>query len=135
MLDTTNCIGCRKGIRNLHLIKGEIHHIDLFMSKMSAGSYLCGNNRQIKNLVQELEPRVILGEELDEYLKQQSYWWEDIIELAHETFLEQSLVNDFFIKNIKESDEVLEKLLLVEAEKKKVEIEEGYYTDLLLYKK
>lgn len=137
MIDVTKCIGCRKGVGVFTEKDGKYVHIDLFATPAAGASYKCGNSDVIgKHLVQHGNLGTLLAnEDLESFYEKQSFWWEDIIDLAYEVLKEQDKVSSFF-NDGKKDDKMwnkpnvdIENALIALAEKEGMIVDEDRYPD------
>lgn len=139
VVDITKCIGCRKGIKLFREKNGDYYHVDLFATAESGSEYKCENSDTIgKFLIKNEETGTILpNDELSTFFINQSLWWENIIDLAEETFEDNDMVLEFFNSGEKDnkvwnkSNLDIENSLLEIVEKKGLEISEYNYPFLI----
>lgn len=119
-LDFNKCIGCKKGI-NLFVKNddGSYSHVDLFFSKEEGAQFKCENS----NIGEYLKPNGDKGtylpkdNDLEYIYATHDFWWEDIIDLAHKIFdNDTEQVREFFNQNI-EGVQLLSKSLYDMEEK------------------
>lgn len=146
MVDVTKCIGCRKGIVLFQKRKEEWSHIDLFATREAGATYRCENSDVIGKYLVENNGRgtYLPNEDLKKFYDEQSFWWEDIIDLAHVIFESDEKVQEFFnqgeesyrVHNLP-NKEIEDKLLYL-AEDKGIKVtnsDDDGYPDLIKFKK
>ena len=139
MIDITKCIGCRKGVSLFTEKDGEYTHVDLFATPEAGASFKCENSETIGELLVKNGDRGTLlpNDELKKLFAKQEFWWQDIIDLAYATLMEQSRVSEFFNDGEKgammwnKPNLEIESALLALAEIKGVKVDEEDYPDLI----
>jgi hypothetical protein len=142
MIDVTKCIGCRKGIAFFEKRNGIFYHLDILATAEAGALYECTNTPDLEPLVSENKNGMYMAnEEFKEFMAHQEWWFEDIIDLAHDLFDNKEDVTSFFYNDvdgksmIESTNEIIESSLLAIASQKNFSVTEDDYPDLLIYKK
>lgn len=141
MIDVTKCLGCRKGIDIWQEKDGVIKHMDLFATAEAGAIYEC-ETPNIRDFIELNKNGMLISkEEFKQFFEKQSFWWEDIINLAYVVFEnDPEAVKNFFNRGSKKermhnlSNETIEWTLLNIAEEKEVVVDKDEYPDLLKWK-
>jgi len=141
MIDVTKCLGCRKGIDIWTDQEGTIKHLDFFATAEAGATYKC-ETPDIENYIERNENGMLISkEEYKSFFEKQSFWWEDIIELAYAVLQDPSDVKDFFNSG-EEGDrmhnlinETIEWTLVNMAEEAGIVVDEDSYPDLIKFRK
>ena len=98
MIDVTKCFGCRKGVLLFIKENDAYFHVDLFATPEAGEEYKCENSDTIGEFLIKREGKgtYVPNEELKDLFWNQSMWWEDIIDLAHDIFESDKKVGEFF---------------------------------------
>ena len=141
-LDVTKCMGCKKGLTLFFKDDKGFKHVDLFSSYASGSEYKCENSDTVGEfLYEQTSSKYLTKEEFMQMFKDQDFWWEDIIDLAHAILKESKDVTDFFNEgepgkmNWNLSNEDLESKLLELAKENDISTPEDSYPDLIKFKK
>lgn len=144
-IDSGKCIGCRKGVYPWQKNKdGDYEHIDLFATQAAGAIYKCANSKEIEPYIYErADSKGVYrpNEELKEFLNQEDFWFEDIVNLAHRIFDDWEKVKEFFDmgeegkKNWQLPKEELEGALYAMAKAVNIEVTEEEYPDFAMWKK
>jgi hypothetical protein len=142
MIDITKCLGCRKGIDIWTDQDGTIEHFDFFATADSASVYKC-ETPDIENFIEKNKNGMLIAKpEYKKFFEKQSFWWEDILDLAYQVFNDDpTAVKDFFNSGTVDervhslSNETIELTLLNMAEAAGLEINEEDYPDLIKFRK
>ena len=140
MIDVTKCLGCRKGIDVWTKQEDKIKHFDFFASAEAGAIYDCETPGIEEHLIENENGMLRPKEEYDSFFKNQSFWWEDILDLAYEVFKSPTVVQEFFNSG-KEGElihtlpnERIEKTLVNMANVAGVVVDEDTYPDLIRFK-
>ena len=142
MIDITKCYGCNKGIDSfVKNDEGLWEHWELFGNPESGQIFSCQNSEEVEpHLVEnEVKGGIFLAKgELRDFYAEQSFWWEDILELIVKIFPYKSERVEFASRPdslFKRPNVELEKDLLEKADMAGLVITEEEYPDLLIWQK
>lgn len=141
MIDVTKCIGCRQGIDVFMEKEGDYLHFDFFASPEESEIYMCGNSDVMgQHLVRNKNGLLTTSDDLKKFFEKQSYWWDEVLVLAHSVMVDDAEVEAFFMDDregepmINKSNEDIERALLSLAEDQGLKITREEYPDLLKWK-
>ena len=140
MIDVTKCLGCRKGIDVWTKRDDKIKHMDLFASADAGSMYDCETPGIEEHLIENENGMLRPKPEFKSFFEKQSWWWDDILDLAYEVFQSSSVVQEFFNSG-KEGElihtlpnERIENALVNMANVAGVVVNEDTYPDLIQFK-
>jgi len=142
MIDITKCLGCRQGIDIWTDLDGTIEHFNFFATADSASVYKC-RTPDIENFIERNKNGMLIAKpEYKKFFEKQSFWWEDILDLAYQVFNDDpTAVKDFFNSGTVDKrvhnlpNETIELTLLNMAEAVGIPINEEDYPDLIKFRK
>ena len=142
MIDVTKCLGCRKGIDIWTDQDGTIEHFDFFATAEAASVYKC-ETPDIENFIERNKNGMLISKpEYKQFFEKQSFWWDDILNLAYEVFKDDSsAVKDFFNSGTVDErmhnlpNETIEWTLINMAEEAGIVVDEEEYPDLIKFRK
>ena len=141
MIDVTKCLGCRKGIYIWDKQEGKIKHVDLFASTEAGAIYECTTPGIEEYLFVNENGMLRPKKEYESFFANQSFWWEDILNLAYGVMGDSEKVRSFFNSGPEDnrmhnqSNETIEWTLLNMAEEVGIVVDYPDYPDLLKFKK
>jgi len=142
MIDVTKCLGCRKGVDIWQEKDGVIKHVDLFATPEAGAVYEC-ETPNIRDFIELNKNGMLISKpEYKQFFEKQSFWWDDILNLAYEVFKDDSsAVKDFFNSGTVDEkmhnlpNETIEWTLINMAEEAGIVVDEDGYPDLIKFKK
>jgi hypothetical protein len=140
MIDVTKCLGCRKGIDVWTKREGKLKHFDFFASADAGAIYDCETPGIEEHLIENENGMLRPKDEFKSFFEKQSWWWEDILELAYAIFQDPSDVKDFFNSGPEDErmhnlpNETIEWTLINLAEEAGIVVDDEMYPDLIRFK-
>jgi phage pi2 protein 07 len=131
-------LGCRKGVDLWQEKDGVIKHVDLFATAEAGAVYEC-RTPNIRDFIELNQNGILISKpEYKQFFEKQSFWWEDILNLAHEVFKgDSSAVNggtvDERVHHL--PNETIESTLINMAEEAGVPVDKEEYPDLIKFRK
>lgn len=140
MIDVTKCLGCRKGIDVWTKQEGKLKHLDFFASADAGATYDCETPGIEDFLITHENGMMRPEKEYESFFANQSFWWEDIINLSYAVMQDSETVRSFFNSGPEDnrmhnqSNETIEWTLLNMAEEAGIVVDQDGYPDLLKFK-
>ena len=140
MIDVTKCLGCRKGIDIWTKREEKLKHMDLFASAEAGAIYDCETPGIEEHLIENENGMLRPKAEYQSFFSNQSFWWEDILNLAYGVMEDPERVRSFFNSGPEDSrmhnqsNETIEWTLLNMADEAGIVVDEDNYPDLIRFK-